>query len=157
MKLLADCSVSPDTGLGIGGYLLVGESNVPPATLADCVKLKAFDGVSSTELELRTIIWALSDTKGDLDGLHVYTDSQNVLSLIERRGRLEQHDFRNRSGIRLKHASLYQEFYALLDELGFEVRKLKGHRPKKERSDLEMAFSLVDRMTRKELRKRLAS
>lgn len=157
MNLLADCSASPDTGFGIGGYLLVGEADNLSASLADCVRLKAFDGVSSTELELRTLIWALSELKKDLDGLRVYTDSQNVLSLVERRERLEKRDFRNRSGLRLKHGNLYREFYALLDELGFEVRKVKGHCRMKERNDLEIAFSIVDRMTRKELRKRLAS
>ena len=157
MNLLADCSVSPDTGFGIGGYLLVGETDIRSASLADCVKLKSFEGVSSTELELRTIIWALSDVQKGFGGLKVYTDSQNVLSLIERRERLERNDFRNRSGARLKHSSLYQEFYALFDEIGFEVMKVKGHSRMKDRSDLERAFSLVDRVTRRELRKRMAS
>ncbi len=138
----------------MGGYLLLESVEAVSDSLSERIRLKAFSDVSSTELELRTLTWALSDLGAPIEGLRVYTDSQNILGLVDRRERLERNEFSSRSGERLKHAALYQEFYALLDDMGFEVSNVKGHRPSKDRSDLEKAFSLVDRLTRRELRKR---
>ncbi len=152
MKLFTDSSVSPDTGFGVGGYLLLQRAGKSSEALSDSVQLKSFKDVSSTELELRTLIWALSELEEEIESLSVYTDSQNILNLIERRERLEKSDFRNSSCVELKHASLYREFYVLLDEMGFEVNKVRGHSRIKDRNEIEKVFSVIDRMTRKELR-----
>jgi len=166
MILFTDSSVSSKQNLGVGGYLRVydasGAINLPGDL--DSVQLRTFthEGISSTELELKTLIWALDKLQTDLKGvkLTVYTDSQNVAGLIERRARLEQKGFRNRSGDLLKQARSYKLLFELLDKLSesseVEIIKIKGHQRKSERSELEKLFSLVDQATRRRLRSLLA-
>lgn len=156
MKLLTDCSVSSDADLGIGGYLLIEDSDVNLERLSQHVRIKAFRNATSTELELRTLLWALSELDNPIVELTIYTDSQNILSLVERRERLEQKDFRNRSGVELKHSKIYREFYEVMDDMDFHLVKVRGHCQVEKRNKIERIFSLIDRMTRMELRKQLA-
>ena len=162
MILFTDSSVSPQSKLAVGGYLLVSKLDTATARSRKShqVQLKTFadGGISSTELELRTMIWALGSIQSDLNSaeLTVYTDSQNVAGLIDRRARLEQKEFRNRFGERMKQADQYQIFFGLLDKLNqhtmVEIVKIKGHRRRSERTELEQLFSLVDQATRHRLR-----
>ena len=116
------------------------------------IQLKAFERVTSTELELQTLLWALKSLGKPKTDLFVYTDSQNIVSLIDRRRRLEENGFRNASGASLKQAQLYKGFYQLLDDLKFKVIKVRGHSPSGSKSKIERIFSLLDRRTRRELR-----
>lgn len=154
MHLFTDCSVAPQTRSGIGGYLYLEDLN---EVSADSIQLKSFENVSCTELELRTLLWALNSLEYRGKALKVYTDSQNITGLLNRRQRLEQKEFRNASGKVLKHAEIYREFYQLADELNFEVIKVRGHCRKSEKTDLERIFSVLDRRTRNELRRQLES
>lgn len=156
MHLLTDCSVSPHVRFGIGGYLCIENFEEPVEKLIESIQLKSFEGVTSTELELKTLIWALNDFKMPPKNLFVYTDSQNIAGLLKRRNRLEENDFRNNLGGVLKHAKIYKAFYRLIDELKFEVIKVKGHSKSNDQSEEERIFSLLDRCTRKELREQLA-
>lgn len=151
MHLFTDCSVSPKTHTGVGGYLYLEDRN---EATEDSIELKSFENVSSTELELRTLLWALNSIENLTEGLLIFTDSQNIVGLLDRRERLEQKEFRNATGKVLKHAEIYQEFFQLSDKLNFEVIKVRGHSRKSEKTNLERIFSLLDRATRKELRRR---
>jgi len=154
MHLFTDCSVAPQTRSGIGGYLYLEDLN---EVSADSIQLKSFENVSCTELELRTLLWALNSLKFRGKDLKIYADSQNITGLLDRRQRLEQKEFRNASGKVLKHAEIYREFYQLADELSFEVIKVRGHSRKSEKTELERIFSVLDRRTRNELRRQLES
>ncbi|GHC11582.1 ribonuclease HI [Cerasicoccus arenae] len=156
MYLFTDCSVSVQKNIGVGGYLFIEDPEGSLENLENYICLNVFEGVTSTEAELRTLIWALNDLEEPTENISVYTDSQNIVSLLERRGRLEGNDFRNSSGEELKHGKSYKEFYKLLDDLNFNVTKVRGHTPVNERNKIEITFSLLDRKTRKELRSRLA-
>lgn len=154
MLLFTDCSVSPKTRSGVGGYLLLADLDV---SSEDVIQLKSFEDVSSTELELRTLLWGLNSLDQPVENLKIYTDSQNIAGLLNRRKRLVQKVFQNSSGNALKHAEIYQEFFQLADELNFEVIKVKGHSRRNEKTKLEIIFSLLDRATRKELRQKAFS
>jgi len=84
--------------------------------------------------------------------LIIYTDSQNIIGLPARRKRLEQNNFRTAKNKLLRNYELYQAFYQLLDALNFELIKIKGHRPTKEKDRMARIFSLVDKAARKALR-----
>jgi ribonuclease HI len=155
MHLFTDCSVAPRKRIGVGGYLWVESIENSSNLLADKIKLNTFENVSSTELELRTLLWALESFSKSGHELYIYTDSQNIVSLLDRRKRLEKNVFRNASGKLLKHNVIYREFYQMADDLNFDVIKVKGHCRSAEKSGPERIFSLLDRSTRKELRKQL--
>lgn len=57
------------------------------------VKLKRFKNTSSTKLELQTLLWALHEIDSAADKIIIYTDSQNTISLLERRERFEKNNY----------------------------------------------------------------
>lgn len=163
--LFADVSLNPKRKLGVGGYLLVPasflEAAPPSIERSDVVQrlvLRRFEDTSSTQLELRTVMWALEEYRNKLKGsalckLQVYSDSQGVAGLLRRRQRLEGTGFRSgRTHRLLKNASLYRTFYEFYDELGFEVMKVAGHTRSTSRDTVHHIFSCLDREVRKALK-----
>lgn len=155
MYLFTDCSVSSKSGLGVGAYLSVQDLGTLAESFSESIRFNTFEGVTSTELELRTLLWALGECRGAARKATIFTDSQNIVGLPKRRDRLEKSNFQNGSGDRLKLADLYEEFFQHADEYAFDVFKVRGHTRKSERSDLERLFSFLDRSVRRELRMRL--
>ena len=155
MYLFTDCSVSSKFGLGVCAYLSVQDLGTPAESISERIRFNTFEGVTSTELELRTLLWALEECRGTARKATIFTDSQNIVGLPKRRDRLEKSNFQNGSGDRLKLADLYEEFFQRADDYAFDVYKIKGHTRKSERSDSEQLFSFLDRSVRRELCMRL--
>jgi len=152
LMLFVDGSVNPQSNIGYGAYLAVSERGLAPEALRTRVKVRRFEHTSSTKLELQTLLWALGDIQATGLRVIVYTDSQNILGLQERRGRLEQNDYRSKNNKRLKHYKLYQAFYSMIDQLDCELVKVRGHQVADQKDDMDRLFTLVDRASRKALR-----
>ena len=152
LMLFVDGSVNPQSNIGYGAYLAVSERGLAPEALRTRVKVKRFEHTSSTKLELQTLLWALSDIQAVGRRVIVYTDSQNILGLQERRARLEQNDYRSKNNKRLKHYELYQAFYSMIDQLDCKLVKVRGHQAANKKDDMDRLFTLVDRASRKALR-----
>jgi ribonuclease HI len=161
--LFTDVSLDPLLHEGIGGYLLLPASclslspgDIEPSCISERLALKRFTETSSTRLEVQTVLWALHECREELQGqeLTLYTDSQCVYGLRERRPALEANAFLSRKTNRpLRNASLYREFFTLADELGLTVVKVAGHTRARSRDTVEGIFSLMDREVRKALRR----
>jgi ribonuclease HI len=154
--LFTDGSVNTKSKVGYGACLLLDETSGPITSLKNKVKTKRFDATSSTRLELQTLLWALNELPAlrhakEIE-LTVYTDSQNIIGLPDRRERLERDDYFSRSKKRLKNYELYQEFYLFLDRVQCKLVKVKGHPPSSERDHITERFSLVDEGARQALR-----
>jgi len=152
LMLFVDGSVNPQSNIGYGAYLVVSERGLAPEALRTRVKVRRFEHTSSTKLELQTLLWALGDIQATGLRVIVYTDSQNILGLQERRGRLEQNDYRSKNNKRLKHYKLYQAFYSMIDQLDCELVKVRGHQVADQKDDIDRLFTLVDKASRKALR-----
>ncbi len=152
LLLLTDGSVNTQSKIGYGAYLAVSEPGLPLAKLELQIKVQRFEQTSSTKLELQTLLWALKDIKISVRKLIIYTDSQNIIGLPERRERLEQNDFCSNKKRRLNNFELYQEFYQQIDQLDYKLVKVRGHQPSKQKGDIERLFTLVDRASRNALR-----
>ena len=150
--LLTDGSVNPRSNIGYGAYLAVSERVLSLDSLRSCVKVRRFEHTSSTKLELQTLLWALSDIQALGSKVIVYTDSQNIMGLQERRDRFEQNDYRSKKNKRLNHYELYQEFYRMIDQLDCELVKVRGHQVSNQKDDIDRLFTLVDRASRNALR-----
>ncbi len=151
LKLFIDGSVDPRTKIGFGGYRLVDEERIPSHTSSG-IRFAKFENTSSTKLEVQTLIHALQSIGTTPRRIIVYTDSQNIARLPERRERLEKNAYRSRSGAHIRHYKLYQEFYTWMDRLPCRIVKLKGHKPKSEKDAIDELFTLVDRAARKAMR-----
>ena len=150
--LLTDGSVNNHSNIGYGAYLAVPECGLSFDSLKTRVKVRAFENTSSTKLELQTLLWALSDIQALGSRVIVYTDSQNIMSLQGRRDRFEQNDYRSKNNKRLNNYELYQEFYRMTDQLNCEFVKVPGHQVSKQKDDIDMLFTLVDRASRNAMR-----
>ena len=75
--------------MGCGAYLLVNENEEFNASLKDRIKTKTFTNTSSTKLELQTLLCALGELEDASEKIIIYTDSQNIIGLPNRRSNLE--------------------------------------------------------------------
>jgi len=149
--LLTDGSVHTQTKAGMGAALLIrtAEQTLSMETLRTRIKVQQFTDTSSTKLELQTLLWALSDLPLDCDHLTIYTDSQNITNLAERRARFEAHDYHSKKGLPLGNTELYQAYYRSTDPLNIELVKVKGHQGTRKRNQIDQLFALVDKASRK--------
>ncbi len=152
LMLFTDGSVNTHLNIGYGAYLAVSERGLSLDSLRAGVKVRRFEHTSSTKLELQTLLWALSDIQASGSRVIVYTDSQNIMSLQERRDRFEQNDYRSKMKRRLNNYELYQEFYKMTDQLDCKFVKVHGHRASNKKDDIDRLFTLVDRASRNALR-----
>ena len=147
--LFTDGSVNTKTKVGFGAYLIVDSSETPK------VQLKRFENTSSTKLELETLLWALNEIQVKNQKIKIYTDSQNIIGLPNRKFKLEQNNFYSGNGKQLNNHELYREFYQLMSTLNCELIKLVGHSVSTEKDDLDKLFMLVDRASRKATREEI--
>ena len=153
--LFTDGSVNPQSGMGFGAYLLLEKQEFFCSELEKNIKIKKFDDTSSTKLELETLLWALSDVSLKNFKIVVYTDCQNIIGLKERRDRLEKNSYMTSKGRMIKNHALYKDFFNRLDILDCEFIKVKGHKKAFVKNEIDEIFTLVDKATRKALRKNI--
>lgn len=152
LYLFIDASVNPQTKQGFGAYILTDDLK---QDLKNKISYIMFEDTSSTKLELQSLLYVLKNIKKQ-SKLTIYTDSQNTISLLQRREKLEKNSFYTSTNKLLKNHELYKEFYLLLDSLHCEFIKVKGHKKSKEKDEIEKIFTLVDRASRKKLREYLS-
>uniref|UniRef100_UPI00321702EA ribonuclease HI n=1 Tax=uncultured Draconibacterium sp. TaxID=1573823 RepID=UPI00321702EA len=150
--LFTDGSVHVQSKIGWGAFLVLSEEEKTIEELKHRVETKRFENTSSTKLELQTLLWALSEISTEKQKLVIYTDSQNIARLLQRRQRLEQSNFRSKKGELLKNADLYKAFYQTIDLFDCRIIKVKGHQPSRNKDNIEQIFALVDKASRKALR-----
>ena len=151
--LFTDGSVNPQSGVGFGAYLLLKKKEFFCTELEKKIKIKKFDNMSSTKLELETLLWALDEVSLKNFKIVVYTDCQNIIGLQERRDGFEKKNYMTSKGSVIKNHELYKDFFKRLDILDCEFIKVKGHKKASVKNDIDEIFTLVDRATRKALRK----
>jgi len=152
LRLFTDGSVNPKSKVGYGAYLAVLlEIPYSEAFKVD-VKVKKFEQTSSAKLEIQTLIWALISIQKPAGRIIVYTDSQNIIGLQARRGRLEKNDYLSKKNKPIKNSALYREFFYLSDQLDCEFKKVEGHKPSRLKDEADRFFTLVDKASRKALR-----
>ena len=152
LRIFTDGSVNPKSKVGYGAYLAVMREVLYSETLKADVKVKKFEQTSSAKLEIQTLIWALTSIQKPAGKIIVYTDSQNIIRLKERRGRLEKNEYLSKKNKPIKNSALYQEFFYLSDQLDCEIQKVEGHKPSRLKDEADRFFTLVDKASRKALR-----
>lgn len=153
VKLFTDGSVNTKSNVGYGAYLFISEQEFSLDKLKLQVKLKRFEETSSTKLELQTLLWALSNIHLSENKIVIYTDSQNIISLPDRRERLEKNNYSSNNNKLIKNYKLYQEFYKITDKIECKFIKVSGHKKSNQKDKIDQIFTLVDRASRNALRK----
>lgn len=155
LLLFTDGSVDNASKVGYGACLLVAETALLGVLdeWSDQINIQRFEQTSSTRLELQTLLWALGKLQTTQCKLTIFSDSQNIISLPERRQRLEHYDYRSKQNRQLNNYQLYKDFFRLTDRLNCELIKVHGHRAADNKNIIENIFTLVDRASRRALRK----
>lgn len=100
----------------------------------------------NTALELFAVIKVIEQMQ--LNGnnkMIIYTDCMNVCELASRKQQLENSDHK------LMH--LYSKLFNLIDKYDIIFEHIQGHTLNKTKSDLDKAFSRLDKMVRQTVRK----
>jgi ribonuclease HI len=147
LYIFIDGSVNTKTKVGYGASLFLNElENM--SVYKDDVRIERFENTSSTKLELQNLLLILKDyIELKNYNIVVYTDSQNILSLLDRRQKIENKLFKNHTE--------YKEFFNLVDNCNLKIIKIKGHKPKIKKDNIDKIFSVVDKAARKALRNKL--
>ena len=153
LLLFTDGSVNTKTKTGFGAYLAITNPDLPVEILKEQVKTKRFENTSSTRLELETLLWSVSELSIEGKEVIIYTDSQNLTGLPQRRGKLEKNDFRSKNNRLINNHDLYREFYQMVDSLDCVFVKVTGHQPSRQKDKIHRLFTLVDRASRNALRR----
>lgn len=153
LHLFTDGSVNPATKTGYGAYIVLRDTGALPSSLRDQVKLRVFENTTPVRLELETLLWAFNEIGQSGAKIIVYTDSQNIMNLPERRSRLERNNYKSDKMRPLKNADLYIEFFRIKEMLAPVFIKVKGHMASKHKDNIDKLFALVDMEARKALRK----
>lgn len=114
--LFTDGSVNTQTKSCCGAALLITSENQTHTRdeLRARIKVQEFSETSSTKLELQTLLWALMDIPKSYAQLTIYTDSQNILGLADRRAGFEAQNYHSKKGRPLPNTALYQAFFQSL-------------------------------------------
>lgn len=147
-KVFVDGSVNPKSKIGIGAFYLCDEIKEFDEKR---VLTKRFDDTSSTKLELECLLWALK-TIDSKDKLLIYTDCQNIFSLLNREEKLKKNNYFTSTNKKIKNHLLYEEFFYLNEKYNLEFVKVKGHKKSSLKDEIDLVFSKVDKKARKELR-----
>ena len=150
--LFTDGSVNPQSRIGFGASLIVEDLAISPDEAKELVQLKLFKDTSSTKLELQILLYTLAKLEKSKKRMIVYTDSQNIVSLPDRRLRLEKNKYISKNGRLIDNHELYQEFYRITDLLNCQIIKIKGHKKLSLKNKIHFFFTIVDRAARNGLR-----
>lgn len=157
-SLFIDGSADPISKFGYGAYLMTQSPHPPLDQLMGRVAIKRFTETSSTQLELQTLLWAISELKKtqqlqpQQDHLTIYTDCQTIINLPARRWHLEQNNYCSKKNIPLKNGDLYRQLLHQFDSINFDLIKVRGHQASKHLQPIDKIFTLVDRCARQTLR-----
>lgn len=150
--LFTDGSVNPQSKMGFGASLIVEDVAMSPKEAQERVELKQFENTSSTKLELQILLYTLTKLEKSKKRVIVYTDSQNIVGLPDRRLRLEKNKYISKTGRLIDNQELYKEFYRITDLLNCKIVKVKGHKSSSLKNKIDFFFTLVDRAARNGLR-----
>lgn len=155
LYIFIDGSVNMKTKVGYGASLFLNElENI--SVYKDDVRIERFENTSSTKLELQNLLLILKDyIELKNYNIVVYTDSQNILSLLDRRQKIENNNFITLHNKLFKNHTEYKEFFNLVDNCNLKIIKIKGHKPKIKKDNIDKIFSVVDKAARKALRNKL--
>ena len=150
--LFTDGSVNTQSRLGVGASLIIEDLDISLDEAKKRVQLKQFEETSSTKLELQILLDTLAKLEKSKTRVIVYTDSQNIVGLSDRRSRFEKNKYISKNGRLIDNHELYKAFYRLTDVLNCQIVKVKGHKSSSLKNEIDLFFTIVDRAARHGLR-----
>lgn len=132
MRCYTDASYCPKTKFAVCGYYI-------PALSKSNVTFTYLENVKNTEAEVRGLIELLDVLDGTGMNCDVFTDCESAIAKIQSRS---------------DETSSFKRIYDILDNNPFiTIKYIQGHKPKNQKTEIDLEFAVVDKAVRKELRK----
>lgn len=140
--IYTDGSCNTQNGLGawVAIILAGGEKTVLSGRVQD---------TTHNRMELYAVIAGIGHVGKGVRSLRIFSDSQYVTGLMERRGKLVAAGFVTGKGTEMRNADLVKEFYALGEQVELTLIKVKAHQKKGSGADLNIE---ADRLVRRIMR-----
>jgi ribonuclease HI len=163
--IFSDAATSPQQEIAIGAFIVITPNDIENYAkltaenlqniIANTIVYRSYKTKKSTWAEMTTIITALHDLEpqeNPIKKVTIYTDCQSLCDLLGRRKlKLQENDFRTRSGKTHPNADLYKTLFAITEKFHLTAIKIKGHDTQRLTIE-EQIFSILDRLSRKKLR-----
>lgn len=80
-------------------------------------------------------------------------DDLSIVGLQNRKEKLEANDYKSSTGKTINNYELYKLFFEKIEKLDIDFIKIKGHKKNSLKDELDTIFNLVDKASRRALRK----
>jgi len=135
---------SCNTQNGLGAWVAIILSGEEKTVLSGKVP-----DTTHNRMELYAVIAGISHAGKTFTSLRIFSDSQYVTGLMERRTKLMAAGFITSKGTEMRNADLVKEFYALAEQIELTFIKVKAHQKK----GTELNFNIeADKLVRKMMR-----
>lgn len=135
---------SCSTQNGLGAWVAIILSGEEKNVLSGCVP-----DTTHNRMELYAVIAGIRSAAKAFRSLRIFSDSQYVTGLMERREKLMAAGFITRKGTEMRNADLVKEFYALGEHIELAFIKVKAHQKK----GADVNFNIeADKLVRKIMR-----
>jgi ribonuclease HI len=125
LSAYTDASFHVKEKLGSWVFIIVGDE--------ENVKSGIEKNTTQNRMELKAVIECIKYVEKNYpktNALTVYTDSQYVCLLPERKSKLHAMDFETRKGNKVKNTELIKDFYSLNPDFKLRFVKVKAHQKK---------------------------
>jgi len=135
---------SCNTQNGLGAWVAIILSGEEKTVLSGKVP-----DTTHNRMELYAVIAGIRHAGETFTSLRIFSDSQYVTGLMERRTKLMAAGFITSKGTEIRNADLVKEFYALAEQTELTFIKVKAHQKK----GTELNFNIeADKLVRKMMR-----
>ncbi len=108
---------------------------------------------SHNRMELWAVLKSFEFVKDQniiFDNVRIYSDSQYVVNLPDRKDKLKKSSFITKKGIQIQNSDLIEEFIHMIENYNIELIKVKAHQKKYETENYNRK---VDKIARSQVRK----
>lgn len=142
-----DGSFDPKLRIGVIGWC-IGNNNVKLETIID---------TNNTQCECKAVLNLLKDiTELNFNNTYViYTDCESLINNIKNKEKIINNNYVRKNGNPINNIEIYKQIFEILDILKIKInfKHVDGHKPTKNKSNLDKKFSVIDKLVRNELRK----
>jgi ribonuclease HI len=144
IECYCDASFDPATGTAIVGWKIG----------FDQIQIMKIENTTNTRAEIRGFL-SLIDVLIPGKKYVIYTDCKTIIDRLQKKNELIERNFTTKKGKRLSQADLYQQLF-MIDFTDIEVKHIAGHVKKSEMNAHNIAFSELDQVLRRELRRQFS-
>jgi ribonuclease HI len=157
VECFCDASFDQKLRIGVIGWCI---DNNP-------IKLKTINDTTNTQCECEGVLNILKEITEitEITEINVinktyktyiiYTDCESLINNIKNKEKIKNDNYLRKNMNPINNIEIYKQIFEILDisKMKIEFNHIDGHKPTKQKNDLDKKFSKIDKLVRNELRK----